>query len=94
MKFKDFTNFEQYDKNKYNPKEILKYFKILEDEDPLLNVTWSEEFQDINISIMGKIQLEVLKEIISERFNVSVDFGPCEILYKETIRNNTKGGFK
>ena len=80
-----------YDKNKYNPKEILKYFKILEDEDPLLNVTWSEEFQDINISIMGKIQLEVLKEIISERFNVSVDFGPCEILYKETIKEAVVG---
>ena len=32
---------------------------------------------------MGKIQLEVLKEIVYERFNLKVDFGPCEIMYKE-----------
>ena len=40
---------------------------------------------------MGKIQLEVLKEVILERFNLNVDFGPCEILYKETINNTVNG---
>lgn len=80
-----------YDKKQYNPKEVLKCFKILEDEDPSLNVTWSEEFQDINICIMGKIQLEVLKEVINNRFNISVEFGPCEILYKETIEKSVIG---
>ena len=40
---------------------------------------------------MGKIQLEVLKEVILERFNFNVDFGPCEIIYKETINNIVNG---
>ena len=75
----------------YNPKEMLKYFKILDNEDPSLSVVWNEEFQDIHIHIMGKIQLEVLKDIINNRFNIDVEFGPCEILYKETINSEVIG---
>ena len=40
---------------------------------------------------MGKIQLEILKAIVKNRFNMDVEFGPCEILYKETIESETIG---
>ncbi|NME83387.1 TetM/TetW/TetO/TetS family tetracycline resistance ribosomal protection protein [Clostridium sp. SM-530-WT-3G] len=79
-----------YDKS-YNVKDVLRNFRILESEDPALNVTWSEELSEIHVHIMGKIQLEVLKEIVKERFNMDVEFGPCEILYKETITEPTFG---
>ncbi|MDU5110208.1 MAG: TetM/TetW/TetO/TetS family tetracycline resistance ribosomal protection protein [Clostridium sp.] len=75
----------------YNVKDILRYFRILESEDPALNVNWNEALQEIQVSIMGKIQLEVLKEVVEERFNLKVDFGPCEIMYKETIGNISYG---
>lgn len=75
----------------YNIKDVLRYFKILESEDPALNVIWNEAVQEIQISIMGKIQLEVLKEVLDERFNLKIDFGPCEIMYKETIDNMSYG---
>lgn len=74
-----------------NPKDVLNYFKILEAEDPALNVLWNEKYQEINIHVMGKIQLEVIKEVILERFGLSVEFGPCKIMYKETISNSVKG---
>lgn len=74
-----------------NPRDVLKYFKLLESEECSLNVTWSEEFQEIYISIMGKIQLEVLKEILMDRFNIEVEFGTPEILYKETIKGEAEG---
>lgn len=77
--------------SKYNEKDILKYFKILESEDPSLNVSWNEELKEIQVSIMGKIQLEILKEIAKDRFNIDIDFGPCEIMYKETIGNKIYG---
>ena len=44
-----------------NAKEVFNYFKILNSEDPLLNVTWIEEFEEINVHIMGRIQTEILK---------------------------------
>lgn len=76
---------------KVNVKEALKYFKMLDAEDPSLNVTWEERLQQIHIHVMGTIQLEVLEQLIKERFNLNVGFGQPEILYKETIDTETKG---
>lgn len=74
-----------------NVKKVLSCFKILESEDPALNIIWNEKFQEIHVYIMGIIQLEVLKSLMEERFGVLIDFGPCEILYKETILDTTIG---
>ncbi|WP_315119901.1 TetM/TetW/TetO/TetS family tetracycline resistance ribosomal protection protein [uncultured Clostridium sp.] len=74
-----------------NAKEVLSYFKILESEDPALNIMWNEKLQEIQVYIMGIIQLEVLKNLMEERFGILIDFGPCEILYKETILEEVIG---
>ena len=34
---------------------------------------------------MGKVQLEVLKSLAAQRYGLKVEFGPGQILYKETI---------
>ncbi|WHY64736.1 TetM/TetW/TetO/TetS family tetracycline resistance ribosomal protection protein [Neobacillus sp. SuZ13] len=68
-----------------NVKEVLRCFKMLNAEDPALNVTWEERTQVIHIHVMGVIQLEVLKHVIKERFSFDVSFADPEILYKETI---------
>ena len=77
--------------DKINIKEVLSYFRILENEDPALNVLWNEKLKEIQVSIMGRIQLDVLKEVIEERFKLNVEFGPCKIMYKETINNKSFG---
>lgn len=74
-----------------NIKEVLNVFKILNDEEPALNVKWNENLKEVHIHVMGKIQLEILKEIVKNRFNIDVDFGKCEILYKETLKVKTIG---
>ncbi|WP_286908599.1 GTP-binding protein [Clostridium sp. UBA1652] len=76
---------------KLNIKEVLNKFKILEAEDPSLNIVWDEKLQEIQLHIMGVIQLEILKQVLEERFDLKVEFGPCEILYKETIVEETVG---
>jgi len=74
-----------------NKKDALKFFRILEAEDPSLQVTWEEKQQNIHLHVMGKIQLEVLQEIVLERFSLQVNFDQPEILYKETIETKTTG---
>ncbi|MEE0061606.1 MAG: translation factor GTPase family protein [Acutalibacteraceae bacterium] len=69
----------------------LKKLKILEDEDPQLNVVWNENLGEIQIQLMGEIQLEILKSVISQRFNFDVEFGKGNIIYKETISNTVEG---
>ena len=72
-------------------KEILRYFRILDAEEPTLKVVWSEKFQEINVHVMGVIQLEVLIEVTKERFGINVLFEEPKILYMETIQNSCIG---
>lgn len=69
----------------------LKALRVLEDENPQLHVTWSEHLQEIRVQVMGKIQLEILQQLLQERFNLSVTFEQGSILYKETITKPVEG---
>lgn len=69
----------------------LTALKKLEDENPQLHVTWSEHLQELRVQVMGKIQLEILKQLLQERFNLTVDFEQGSILYKETIAQLVEG---
>ncbi len=69
----------------------LECFRQLEDEDPTLDVSFEESLQEIQIKVMGEIELEVLKQQCIQRFGMDVEFGECHILYKETISKAVVG---
>lgn len=69
----------------------LDALRVLEDENPQLHVTWSEHLQEIHVQVMGKIQLEILQQLLQERFNLVVAFAQGNILYKETITAPIEG---
>lgn len=62
---------------------MMQALRILEDEEPTLTVT--ETAGHIAVRVMGRIQLEVLKTLLQERFGFMADFGPTHVLYRETI---------
>ncbi len=66
-------------------------FCELADEDPLLAVAWNERLGEIRLSLMGKIQLEILRQKMVERFGEEIDFDIGNIVYKETIAAPTMG---
>lgn len=68
-----------------SPRDLLHVFRVLEDEEPTLSVVWNEELSDLQIHIMGTIQLEILAEEVKRRFGLTVHFGDCKIMYRETI---------
>ena len=63
----------------------------LEEEEPQLHVVWNETLGEIHVQLMGEIQLEVLRSLLAERFGLEVEFGPGDILYKETITEPMEG---
>ena len=63
----------------------------LEEEEPQLHIVWQEESSEIRIQLMGEVQIEILKNLIQERFGVAVDFVEGSILYKETIADVVEG---
>ncbi len=70
---------------------MLPKLRLLEEENPELHIVWNELLKEIQIQIMGAVQIEVLQNIIKERFNVDVTFGTGNIVYKETISNIVEG---
>ncbi len=70
---------------------MLQKLRQLEEEDPMLRVSFLSQIQEIHVSLMGEVQLEILRSIIEERFGVSVSFDSGRILYKETIENTVEG---
>ena len=65
--------------------------RLLEAEDPQLNILWNERNKEIRIRLMGDIQLEILQSIIEERFGFTVSFSQGSIIYKETIADTVEG---
>jgi len=74
-----------------DPLVMLPKFRELEDEDPMLRVVWNEPAREIHVQLMGRVQVEILKSLIQERFGVSVDFDSGRIMYRETIRSAVEG---
>ncbi len=77
--------------NKVHMNQVYQQLKELEEEDPTLKITWNEEKKELTTSVMGQVQIEVLKSLIKERFDLDVEFGAGSILYKETITNTVEG---
>lgn len=69
----------------------LEKMRILENEDPQLKVVWNERLGEINVQLMGDIQLEILQAIIRDRFGIQASFGKGNIIYKETISDTVEG---
>ena len=74
-----------------DPLLFLPKLRQLEEEDPLLRVRWDDRLKQIYVSLMGKVQIEILTSLIAERFATVVTFDQGRISYKETIQNTVEG---
>lgn len=74
-----------------NPVEMMGKLRQLEEEDPQLHLVWNEALREIHVQMMGQVQIEVLTRLIKERFDVTVVFGPGNIVYRETIAEPVEG---
>ena len=74
-----------------NQHEALEKLLLLSKEDPQLHINYNNQSKEIHVELMGEIQVEILKNIISERFNLDVEFDHGNIIYKETILEPVEG---
>lgn len=63
---------------------LVEALSILQCEDPLLNMEWIKDKSEINIQITGAIQIEIIENILKERFNLEAIFSEASVIYKET----------
>ncbi|MCH5286605.1 MAG: TetM/TetW/TetO/TetS family tetracycline resistance ribosomal protection protein [Christensenellaceae bacterium] len=65
--------------------------ETLASEDPLLHVRYSRETGELNLQVMGAIQLEILLEELRTRFDLSANFSRPAVIYRETIAQPAEG---
>ena len=70
---------------------MLPKLQQLEEEDPMLRIVWNERLQEIQAELMGRVQIEVLKSLIRDRFDVDVTVDSGHICYRETIAAPVEG---
>ena len=74
-----------------DPALLLPKLRQLGQEDPQLHIAWNESLGEISLQLMGKVQTEVLKSLVKERFDIDIALGTGRIMYKETIKNTVEG---
>jgi ribosomal protection tetracycline resistance protein len=70
---------------------LVKAMQMLTDEDPLIDFLWLQDERELHIKVMGLIQLEILENILNERFQLKVKFGKPSVIYKETPATSGEG---
>lgn len=70
---------------------VLRDIRQLEEEEQELHVEFAQETGEIFVKVMGQVQLQVLTQIIKDRFGYLISFGMGRIIYKETLAEPVMG---
>ena len=63
----------------------------LEEEIPELHVLWDSRNSRIQMQVMGEVQIEILRQLMLDRWKVDVHFDEGSIVYRETIADTVEG---
>ena len=74
-----------------NPTPLLTAVRELAEEDPLLSCEWEPDERELTVSIMGEVQIEVLRHLLAARYGIQAEFSPPSVIYKETVREAGTG---
>ena len=69
----------------------LPKLREIEEEDPLLRFVWNPRLRDIEVQLMGPVQIEVLTSLIEERFGWEARVDAGRVTYRETIAAPVEG---
>ena len=70
---------------------VLTWLRQLEEEEPHLNIVWHEKLMEIHAQVMGEVEMEILKSMIKDRYDLEIDFEAGSLMYKETIDESVIG---
>ncbi|MDO4484620.1 MAG: TetM/TetW/TetO/TetS family tetracycline resistance ribosomal protection protein [Clostridia bacterium] len=68
---------------------MMEQLRPLAEEEPSLHFVQHDS--GITCQVMGKLQLEILSQLMEEAVGMPVSFGPCRVIYKETVAAPTVG---
>jgi len=63
----------------------------LDREDPSLKFKWFKTKKELQLLLMGQMQIEVLEHVLATRFSIKTSFTDPQVVYKETISTKAEG---
>ena len=73
--------------NKEDKNRLFTTLTLLTEEDPLLEINTDGMENEIHINLFGEIQMEILKSLLLDKYNIEVNFLDTTTIYKETPRD-------
>ena len=74
-----------------DPAVLLPKLMQLDQEDPQLHIVWNERTREISVQLMGRVQAEIFRSIVKERFDTDITLDTGRIMYRETIKDTVEG---
>ena len=74
-----------------DPMLLLPKLMQLDQEDPQLHIVWNAQTREISVQLMGRVQAEIFKSLVLERFDTRVELDAGRVLYRETIKSTVEG---
>ncbi len=74
-----------------DPLLLYRQLITISDEFPELHISWDDALKEIHVRLMGEVQIEILKRVVKERFDIELELGESRILYLETIAEPVLG---
>jgi elongation factor G len=78
-------------KSKADIEKLFSSLETIKDEDPTFSYRIDEETNQIVLSGMGELHLEIIVDRLRREFNVGISVGEPQVAYKETITEKTVG---
>jgi ribosomal protection tetracycline resistance protein len=72
-------------------KELREAVMTLSGEDPLLMARYTRALDQLELQVMGAIQLEILEETLQTRFGLKAAFTKPAVIYRETLAQPAEG---
>ena len=74
-----------------DPAVLLPKLMQLDQEDPQLHIVWNERTREISVQLMGRVQAEIFRSLVKERFDTGITIDTGRIMYRETIKDTVEG---
>ena len=74
-----------------DPAVLLPKLMQLDQEDPQLHIVWNERTREISVQLMGRVQTEIFRSLVKERFDTDITLDTGRIMYRETIKDTVEG---
>ncbi|MBO4919324.1 MAG: NYN domain-containing protein [Erysipelotrichaceae bacterium] len=71
-----------------DPSELYRRIDVLNNEFPELNISLSDT---VTIDLLGELQKDFIKDLIYERYGISVDYSDALIRYRESVADEVYG---